>query len=250
MATRFRQNWLNYIQVVASTFQFLNQLWFFLLLNLDADSVFGNRCRLFQDIDFVCYFIFQMCSSGVLIFRTTILLPPNSQIPFRASMTIILLIAGFFSIVSSYFRTVSIENNRCISIWHQPSNQMLILTLLFLYLILFTIFCIPAIKYYREMKSSNTKQRLTTILYSITFRVLIALAGYLFSVIVSFTGMGVWNGNYIIQFTFENYCNITASTYVNYGIDESKKDPNELPTAFATTKGNDSSHVQISHYFN
>ncbi|KAI8897622.1 hypothetical protein BC833DRAFT_621058 [Globomyces pollinis-pini] len=201
---------INYVQVVASIFQLINQLWLFAFSNFKAKT-FGMNCRLYQDIDFICFYIFQNLSIGVLIFRTTILIPKEYQKMSRIALVVVLLIASSFGIHSNAYRNTFVDNDGlCASIWFSTTNTIHVMINFFIYLALFGIFVIPAFNFYSNAHS-NSRSSLGDILFSVSFRVAIAMMGFLISTIFAVTG--VWGNNFQIEFSLENYCSITASTF-------------------------------------
>ncbi|KAI9222920.1 hypothetical protein BC828DRAFT_413608 [Blastocladiella britannica] len=66
--------------------------------------------------------------------------------------------------------------------------------------------------YLHHHQHGGIYQTLHTLILSMAFRILLAIFGYLLASVLSF--LGVWSGPlWMVQFTIENYCCITASTF-------------------------------------
>ncbi|KAI8897293.1 hypothetical protein BC833DRAFT_621337 [Globomyces pollinis-pini] len=69
---------------------------------------------------------------------------------------------------------------------------------------------LSASKYYLS-SIGHAKNSLREVIFSVAFRIAVAMLGFLISAIFALTG--VWGMAFEIQFSFENYCAIVASTY-------------------------------------
>ncbi|KAI8898301.1 hypothetical protein BC833DRAFT_648841 [Globomyces pollinis-pini] len=200
---------VNIAQAVASIFQFLNQGFLFLFLNLDAIKDLNGQCWLYQEIDFICFILFQFLSIGVLIFRTTVFLSKRTQLMTRCFLYLLLIGSITSATHSSINRVVFIDNDgHCAAIWYGLTNNMKI------YFNLFNYSCILGMFIYSAylLGSNVWKQaRLRDVIKTVSFGVIIAIVGYLISGI--FALAGVWGTSFQIEFSLENYCSILASTH-------------------------------------
>ncbi|RKP15977.1 hypothetical protein ROZALSC1DRAFT_25807, partial [Rozella allomycis CSF55] len=97
----------------------------------------------------------------------------------------------------------------CGALYDVTSNVTGKIILCVLYILLIITFIAPALKHIRTANSLSTNY-LLDIIFSVTFRIVIAILGYLITVALSFAG--VWGNLFIVEFTVQNYCAIVAST--------------------------------------
>ncbi|KAI8894137.1 hypothetical protein BC833DRAFT_605981 [Globomyces pollinis-pini] len=195
-----------YVQLVASIFQLLNQGLLLAFFTFDA-SFFGYRCAFWQDIDFIVFFVFQYLSLSVLIHRATVFLKKYT-LPARIILMAMLSIASAFGVHANVYREISInESGFCQCIWVHQSNLIHISIKFIIYLILLYLFYTSGTAFGKTLDYRMFK----SVIFSISFRIGIAIFGYLISTVFAFAG--IWGTAFAIEFSLENYCAITASTY-------------------------------------
>ncbi|KAI8894146.1 hypothetical protein BC833DRAFT_624228 [Globomyces pollinis-pini] len=195
-----------YVQLVASIFQLLNQGFFLAFFTFDA-SFFGYRCALWQDIDFIAFFIFQYLSVSVLIHRSTVFLKKYT-LPARIILMTMLSVASAFGVHANVYRESFInEMGYCECYWVYQSNLIRISIKFIIFLILLCIFYTSSTALGKKLDYRMFK----SVIFSISFRIGIAIFGYLISTIFAFAG--IWGTAFEIEFSLENFCMITASTY-------------------------------------
>ncbi|KAJ3105742.1 hypothetical protein HDU97_007562 [Phlyctochytrium planicorne] len=207
-----RKSWLNTIQVVASFFQLINQVCFIILFTQPADSFFHNQCTWFINMADAFFFTYQILSVTVLMIRTTGLYNKSIQRYILRSIFSVMLVVGVGFILYATLRRVDVVlENRCAGLYFRVFNLIGKVILFCLYLLLLIAFCIPVFKLMAKTKFETTAKLLLQIVMGVSFRIILAIVGFLITVILSFAG--VWGDYFFIEFTVQNFCGITSSTF-------------------------------------
>ncbi|KAJ3210830.1 hypothetical protein HDU67_004972 [Dinochytrium kinnereticum] len=210
------KTWINIVQCVASFFQVLNQIGFILQFTQPADTFFKNDCRWLSSIADAFFFGFQILSVGVLIMRTTALVPSRYQNILRGVFFATLIVAVSFLLYSAVVKTNLILGNRCAAIYDRQSNVIGKIIVFGIYFVLLLVFTVPAFKHVTANRKAGLGKAGTTgylikIIMSVSLRICLAIIGFLLTVVLSFAG--VWGDYFFIEFTVQNYFGITASTF-------------------------------------
>ncbi|KAJ3105743.1 hypothetical protein HDU97_007563 [Phlyctochytrium planicorne] len=207
-----RKSWLNSIQVVASFFQLINQVCFIILFTQPADAFFHNQCTWFINLADAFFYTYQVLSVTVLMIRTTGLYNKKSvRFILRGIFGTILVVAIAFIFYGTLRRVDIVIANRCAGEYYRLFNLIGKVILFCLYLFLLIAFCIPVLKLIAKTKFETTTKLLVEIVVGVSFRIFLAILGFLITVILSFAG--VWGDYFFIEFTVQNYCGITSSTF-------------------------------------
>ncbi|KAJ3360921.1 hypothetical protein GGF31_002604 [Allomyces arbusculus] len=141
---------LNVVQVIASAFQFVNQLTFIVLQTQPAVRVWN--CHGVSDVGDLAYLIFQTLSMNVLILRATVLLDARHRGLARTAL-IVLFAAGMIPVITSIVLKEIVEDpitGRCIPQYSASWNYIGKIILFVVYSILLVAFSTPAFRQLRR----------------------------------------------------------------------------------------------------
>ncbi|KAJ3101509.1 Potassium voltage-gated channel sub H member 7 [Phlyctochytrium planicorne] len=217
-----RPNWLNVMQCIASFCQLANQFFFIIMFTQPADSFFKLNCAWFSSLSEVFFFLYQILSVTVLLMRTTGLVVKKLQRQIlRASLFFFLAVSIGFVLYSAIFKVNLIIDNRCVVVYQRTSNLLGKIILFGVYVALLLVFSIPAVAHIKTVifecsgddiaEKTKTVTLLLRIVMSVSIRIILAILGFLITVILSFAN--VWGNYFFIEFTIQNYLGITSSTF-------------------------------------
>lgn len=222
------QNRLLVLQVIASIAQLGNQIFFVLLYTQSASTFFNNQCAFYSNLSDCFYYTYQVLSVAVLIQRATSLFPPKLVVPSQIFFYLTLAAGFALAMVSSVVKEASVSSDYCNISYGAYWNNIGKLIYFVLYSLLLLSFVVPAIRLTASRsestgastagqlgtnRASDMAKILNKVVADFGFRVSLAIAGYLITVILSYAG--VWGNFFFIQFTIQNYCGIMASTVVH-----------------------------------
>ncbi|KAJ2997580.1 hypothetical protein HDV02_005392 [Globomyces sp. JEL0801] len=212
--------------MVASVAQLLNQVCFLILCVVPASSV--TNCAAFQMATDLLYFTYQLLSVYVLIVRTSQFVPPAHRRLTHFILYSLLIVSTMLTFHSSISKHTIITDNRCIALYTHWSNAIGKAILCTLYVCLLLAFVVPITIALQDTKSKY-KSTFQKIAIRGGIRISIAIIGFLTALILSM--FGIFGSEIYIEFTLENYCGITASTFIIHQSDSnlsgssSKKKP-------------------------
>ncbi|EPZ31277.1 hypothetical protein ROZALSC1DRAFT_30447 [Rozella allomycis CSF55] len=201
---------LEVAQAIGSFFQLMNQICAVITFTQSATSFFGSNCRPFSDFASFNYFIFQLFSTAVLIYRATCLVANTHRKNMRIGYGVFFLIGYATVMYSVIMKKVKINGDSCSTSFDAPTNNAGKIIIAVLYIFLFITFLIPAMNHMKSARTGLATNYLFKVSRNVSSRIIFAILGYLISVVLSYAG--VFGPYFQVQFTIQNYCAIIAST--------------------------------------
>ncbi|KAL7749411.1 hypothetical protein RI367_005282 [Sorochytrium milnesiophthora] len=227
-AARSQRSSLNYVQVLASMANALNQVWFLL------QHVGRNLpCPTIASIGGFIYLVFQAAALHVIIQRSTCLLRKRKRKLVRCAMYFLLVAASVTIAVSNALRTWDndlLAEGVCLSQLDRTWNNIGKACLVLVYLWILVVFLVPLFRHMRQMNSLQAplpaqtqgggkqgrrrrtapQQRLERVVYTLFIKIALAIVTLLTTAILG--SLGLFGTYGYIEFSLQNTAVVYAST--------------------------------------
>ncbi|XJO72564.1 hypothetical protein BDV3_003667 [Batrachochytrium dendrobatidis] len=203
----------NGLQFAASFFNTTLVIMFAIL-----DSIPYTNCTALVLFSSVIYFSMQVIATGIAIMRGTVIFGSLRVISYvRYILWVSLGISMILVMMSVVLLNVSYSaDGICQNHFDRRWNDSGKIGLALVYCGVLGCFLIPLKKHHESITSNGGVSRdhvakLETAAFRLTFKIVLAILGYIFTSILSFSG--VFGSYFYIQFCIQNYCCVMASTW-------------------------------------
>ncbi|KAI9187924.1 hypothetical protein H9P43_002315 [Blastocladiella emersonii ATCC 22665] len=211
-------------QVAASVFNLVNQT-IFVVLHLAKAASLPGSCGAWILIADTSYVLFQPAATGVLVLRSTALIPSHHRVWWRsrrgvrAMLALVFLIGLSPIVVSVAMRDVFVDSatGLCFALYPLTINTAGKIVFVLLYMAIGVVFALPLLRHLNAMQRvSNTGPAATDtilrrVLRDVAFRISLAIVGYLLTAVISL--LGGFTGAVSVEFTLQNLCALGAATF-------------------------------------
>ncbi|KAJ3148910.1 hypothetical protein HDU89_004492 [Geranomyces variabilis] len=193
------------LSLLASTLQCTNVIFLAVQNSVQVDSV--SQCLGLVNFSSSCYFVFQIISTGITIYRGTTLLPAGKFIKIsRVAMALLLILSICLNSAASIVKTVFVgDDGTCRAHFDRALFNYSKGVLLILYVMILFTFCIPIIHHFRRASESGVCNHvIRDIGLSMGFKIALVVLSHCVTVTLSLAG--VFGSYFYIEFLIEDYC--------------------------------------------
>ncbi|KAI8816232.1 uncharacterized protein EV422DRAFT_299366 [Fimicolochytrium jonesii] len=209
-ATLRRPDRVYILGTIAAVLQWADKL---LLAIGNSAQVSYPVCSFLTELGSSCYYIFQIISTGILIYRGTTALSHQRRLAAQIVLSALLTVSIVTNAVSAVRKEMFVgADGICVAIFDKTWNNVAKSILLVLYILLLFCFVVPVLEHLQKAKRSGlSAKRLQQVLLSMAGKIFLVILAFTITIALSLAG---YFGTYwSIEFMLEDYFTILASTW-------------------------------------